>query len=57
MYFMSLKDDANVAKLYALVDAADFTKVIVRDTVSDALQTYASGMHPEEETGEAIEKR
>lgn len=57
VYFMSLKDDANVAKLYALVDAADFTKVIVRDTVSDALQTYASGHAPlEEETGEAIEK-
>lgn len=56
VYFMSLKDDANVAKLYALVDAEDFTKVIVKDTVPAAMQTYAAGHTPApDETGEAIE--
>ncbi len=59
VYFMSLKDAAKVAKLYALVDAVDFTKVIVKDTVSDALRVYASE-HPVElgeGIGSAVEKR
>lgn len=42
VYFMSLKDNANVAKNYALVDAVDFTKVIVRDTVAATMQAYAT---------------
>ncbi|MDI9472894.1 MAG: exopolysaccharide biosynthesis protein [Tissierellia bacterium] len=59
VYFMSLKDAAKVAKLYALVDAVDFTKVIVEDTVSEALRVYASS-HPSElgaEVGSFVEKR
>lgn len=59
VYFMSLKDAAIVAKLYALVDAVDFTKVTVEDTVSDLMRVYASENPTDlgEEVGNFIEKR
>lgn len=40
VYFMSLKDDAKTAKMYALVDAQQFTNVYVADTVDELFRSY-----------------
>lgn len=45
VYFMSLKDRAKTAKMYALVDAQQFTNVIVADDVSSLFTAYAKA-HP-----------
>ncbi len=36
VYFLSLKDDAGLVKSYAFVDAADYTKVIVSESIESA---------------------
>lgn len=58
VYFMSLKDNAKVAKLYALVDAVDFTRVNIGESVNLALREYTldnpTTMSPQ--SGDAIER-
>lgn len=39
-YFMSLKDNADLVKMYALVDAQSYQKVAVGDTVKSTLEHY-----------------
>lgn len=41
-YFMSLKDNAGLIKMYALVDAKDYQKVIVGVTVEETVQKYTN---------------
>ncbi len=55
VYFMSLKDDAKTAKMYALVDAQQFTNVYVADTVDELFRAYnkyhlAAGVQQDMET-------
>ncbi len=40
VYFMSLKDQSRTAKMFALVDAEQFTNVVVGDTVSEVIGQY-----------------
>lgn len=40
VYFMSLKDQARTAKMFAIVDAQKFNEVIVGDTVEQVVQNY-----------------
>lgn len=40
VYFMSLKDQSKTAKLFALVDAQQFTDVIIGNTVEETLTNY-----------------
>lgn len=52
---MSLKDDAKTAKMYALVDAQQFTNVYVADTVDELFRAYnkyhlAAGVQQDMET-------
>lgn len=42
VYFMSLKDNAGLIKLYALVDAQDYQKVIIGDTVEKAVASFTN---------------
>lgn len=53
VYFMSLKDAAGLIKMYALVDAQDYQKVIVANTVEEAINTFTgrskTGTEPVEE--------
>ena len=42
-YFMSLKDNAGLIKMYALVDAADYQKVITGVTVEETVGKFTSG--------------
>lgn len=39
-YFMSLKDEAGLVKLYALVDAQNYQKVSIGTTVNNAVSTH-----------------
>lgn len=45
VYFMSLKDRAKTAKMYAFVDAQQFTNVVVADDVASLFTAYAK-VHP-----------
>ncbi len=45
VYFMSLKDRAKTAKMYALVDAQQFTNVLVGDSVAELFKSYIKN-HP-----------
>lgn len=45
VYFMSLKDRAKTAKMYALVDAQQFTNVLVGDSVPELFRSYVKN-HP-----------
>lgn len=45
VYFMSLKDQAKTAKMYAFVDAQQFTNVVVADDVASLFTAYAK-VHP-----------
>lgn len=45
VYFMSLKDRAATAKMYALVDAQQFTNVLVGESVSELFRAYVKS-HP-----------
>lgn len=49
VYFMSLKDAAGLIKMYALVDAQDYQKVIVGNTVEEAVRLFTgrAGALPE----------
>lgn len=49
VYFMSLKDAAGLIKMYALVDAQDYQKVIVGNTVEEAVRLFTgrTGTVPE----------
>lgn len=40
VYFMSLKDQSLTAKMFALVDAEQFTNVVVGDTVAETVSKY-----------------
>lgn len=40
VYFMSLKDNAKTAKMFAIVDAQQFNEVIVGDTVQQVVNNY-----------------
>lgn len=42
-YFLSLKDNAELIKLYAFIDAQNYQKVAVGATVSQALQNFRGG--------------
>lgn len=39
-YFMSLKDNADLIKMYAFVDAQSYQKVAVGDNIQEALENY-----------------
>lgn len=39
-YFMSLKDNAGLIKMYALVDAEDYQKVVIGVTVEETLERF-----------------
>ncbi|WP_242865808.1 hypothetical protein [Desulfosporosinus sp. HMP52] len=41
-YFMSLKDNAGLIKMYALVDAEDYQKVIIGVTVEETFQMFTN---------------
>lgn len=41
VYFMSLKDDAKTAKMYAIVDARQFTNVYAAESVDELFREYA----------------
>lgn len=41
-YFLSLKDEAGLIKMYAFIDAQDYQNVVVAPTVEEAYKTYAS---------------
>jgi len=41
-YFMSLKDNAGLIKMYALVDAADYQKVITGVTVQETVEKFTN---------------
>ncbi|MBC2727140.1 hypothetical protein [Desulfosporosinus sp.] len=41
-YFMSLKDNAGLIKLYALVDAADYQKVVIGVTVEETVSEFTN---------------
>lgn len=42
VYFMSLKDNAGLIKMYALVDAQDYQKVITGDTVEETVEKFTN---------------
>ncbi|EHQ90908.1 hypothetical protein [Desulfosporosinus youngiae] len=42
VYFMSLKDNAGLIKMYALVDAADYQKVVIGVTVEETLGKFTN---------------
>ncbi len=52
VYFMSLKDAAGVAKMYALVDAQQFTSVIVGESVDKLIVNYLKDNTTKEEIGD-----
>ncbi|MGY3724114.1 hypothetical protein SAMN05421767_10844 [Granulicatella balaenopterae] len=39
-YFLSLKDSGNLVKLYAFVDAENYQRVVIGETVQEAYQSY-----------------
>lgn len=41
-YFLSLKDDAGLIKMYAFIDAQDYQNVVTAPSVEEAYKTYAS---------------
>lgn len=41
VYFITLKDQANTAKMFAIVDAQQFNNVIVGESVQEAVSKYA----------------
>lgn len=56
-YFCALKDAQNLVKKYALVNKTDYTKVVVEDTMEDAIKVYQEKMgntsEPDIEASEA----
>lgn len=59
VYFMSLKDQSLTAKMYALVDAEQFTDVVVGNSVREVLKLYNEenpGNLDPSELGEAAEE-
>lgn len=41
-YFLSLKDEAGLIKMYAFIDAQDYQNVVTAGTVEEAYKTFAS---------------
>lgn len=53
VYFMSLKDRAKTAKMYALVDAQQFTNVLVGESVPELFRAYIKN-HPSKSGDESL---
>ncbi len=58
-YFMSLKDRAGLTKMYALVDAENYQRVAVGDTIAEAVENYSkfSGLSRTEESTKTVSKQ
>lgn len=57
VYFMSLKDNAGVAKMYALVDAQQFTVVLVEETVDKLISSYMKENSTDDDITESSRKK
>lgn len=57
-YFMSLKDKAGLTKMYALVDAENYQRVAVGDTIAEAVESYGkfSGLSKADENQKNVSK-